>query len=194
MNFRNFLEKNAEARKVFGKREIEIMARQLDGIALTQSEKNRLSRDIRPKLRFIEGCAEFKDEFGMKKGSHTKETINEAVKIILQDRQMADIKMILLFGSAAENKMSYRSDIDIAVVFNRPVPRKEAGEFRLRLLGKLPSKVDLQVFDVLPMKIRREILKKNKILYKAKDFDSAGFWVQAFKQMSEFFSRIQHAK
>ena len=56
-----FLKTNRNARRIFGKRELEIMIQQLDGLQLKQSEKNRLSRDIKPKLEFIKEIAEFRD-------------------------------------------------------------------------------------------------------------------------------------
>jgi hypothetical protein len=39
-----------DARKIFGAKELKIIEKQLFGVRLTQSEKNRLSRDIRRKL------------------------------------------------------------------------------------------------------------------------------------------------
>jgi len=37
----NFLKTNTLSRKIFGKRELKIIETQLQGISLTQSEKNR---------------------------------------------------------------------------------------------------------------------------------------------------------
>ena len=42
LELKEFLINNKNARKIFGKTEIEIILKQLDGITLTQSEKNRL--------------------------------------------------------------------------------------------------------------------------------------------------------
>ena len=42
-----FLTHNKNARRIFGKKELEIILKQLDGLPLTQSEKNRLSRDVK---------------------------------------------------------------------------------------------------------------------------------------------------
>ena len=62
--------KNKDARKIFGKRELKIIEKQLQGISLTQSEKNRLSRDIRKKFEFISKVSGFKEEFKLKKGAY----------------------------------------------------------------------------------------------------------------------------
>ena len=48
-----FLRENKNARKIFGERELKIIEKQLIGVDLTQSEKNRLSRDVREKFKFI---------------------------------------------------------------------------------------------------------------------------------------------
>ena len=165
MELKNFLKKNPLARKVFGKREIVIIQKQLSGINLTQSEKNRLSRDIRPKLRFIKEISKFKDDFDLKKGIENKQLIERTKEIILEDKLKDKIKEIWLFGSIIENQMTHKSDIDVAILFTK-ILKKEAFKFRIRILGKVNDKMDVQVFNVLPEKIKKSILKKHKVLYK----------------------------
>ncbi len=165
MNLIDFLKKNKESRKIFGKKEIEIIERQKKGINLTQSEKNRLSRDIRVKLRFIKELFRFQDEFDLKKADLIKDLINEAKELILEDKLKNKIKKIYLFGSAVKNELTFKSDIDIAVEFDN-IDLKEATKFRLRISGKINEKIDTQVFNILPDKIKTEILKKHRTLYK----------------------------
>ncbi len=167
MDLLTFLKKNKFSRKVFGKRELKIIEKQLQGISLTQSEKNRLSRDIRSKFEFIKECARLEDEFGLKKGAINKKLVEEVVEVILDDKLRKEIDKILLFGSIIENKMTVRSDIDIAVVFKK-IGLKEATTFRIRVSGRVDDKVDVQVFNVLPEKIKKEIRKKYKVLYESK--------------------------
>ncbi len=164
MNLINFLKEDPNSRKIFGKEELRIIREQLNGISLTQSEKNRLSRDIRPKLEFIKECARFQDQFKLKKGEINKELIQEAKEDILNDKLKNKIKKILLFGSIVENQLTVRSDIDIAVIFSK-TNLKEATEFRIRIAGEVNDKIDIQVFNVLPNKIKKEILKKHKVIY-----------------------------
>ena len=85
MNLINFLKENKYTRKVFGERELKIIEKQLLGINLTQSEKNRLSRDIRKKFEFIKEVIRFSKDFELKKGSIIKEYIEEAKEFILND-------------------------------------------------------------------------------------------------------------
>ena len=75
-----------------------------------------------------------------------------------------NIKKIILYGSAAENKLTFKSDIDIAVEFDK-IDLKEATLFRKRILGKVNKRLDIQVYNHLPDKIRKEIEVKGRILY-----------------------------
>jgi len=164
MNLINFLKENESSRKIFGKKELKIIEKQYNGISLTQSEKNRLSRDIRPKFKFIKECSNFKNEFDIKKGFMNKKIIEEAKEIILSDILFKKIKSIVLYGSLLENNLTVKSDIDICVVFDK-INLNEATLFRKRILGKVNSKLDIQVFNVLPDKIKKNILNKHKIIY-----------------------------
>ena len=159
-----FLRENPNSRKIFGKRELKIIEKQMQGINLTQSEKNRLSRDIREKLRFIKEVSRFEDEFDLKKGSIVKNIISEAKEEILHDELSNRIKKIILFGSVVENKLTSRSDIDIAVEFTN-INIKEATSFRIRIAGKFNSKIDIQVYNILPEKIKKEIDDKGRVIY-----------------------------
>src|SRR3989344_4732457 len=152
----DFLKNNKNARKVFGKKEIGILIKQLDGISLTQSEKNRLSRDIRPKLEVIKELSEFEAEFELKKDANNLRIIDKAIRLILQDKLKDRIDSILLFGSHMKGVVTKRSDIDIAVVFAH-ITLEEATRFRIRISGEFTEKVDIQVFNVLPQKIKRLI-------------------------------------
>lgn len=165
MEFKIFIRKNPLARKIFGAREIVIIQKQVAGINLTQSEKNRLSRDIRPKLKFILEASKFRDEFELKKGSENKRMIMRALEVIKQDKDFHKIREIWLSGSMVENKMTIRSDIDIITLFDK-ISKNRADNFRLRILGWVDNKIDIQVFNVLPEKIKKSILKSHKVLYK----------------------------
>lgn len=165
MNLSDFLKKTPEARKIFGKQELRIIEKQLKGINLTQSEKNRLSRDIRKKMKFIKEISKFKDEFDLKKGIENKKLIDETLEVILESKWRNSIKKITLFGSITNNQLTINSDIDIAVEF-RFISKKDAFNFRKNIMGKIPDKIDLQVFNHLPIKIKDSISSNHKVLYK----------------------------
>jgi len=157
-------EKNGTLRKIFGKRELEIIEKQLLGIKLEKSETIRLSRDIRKKFELIKELSKFEKDFGIKKASNIKLLIDEAKDFILNSKYKNKIKRIYLFGSAVENKLTFHSDIDIAVEFDE-INLKDATRFRIDISGEVSDKIDVQVFNVLPEKIKNEILKKGRIIY-----------------------------
>ena len=184
----NTLKNNKDARKVFGKKEIEIILKQLDGLPLTQSERNRLSRDIRPKLRFIKEIAQFANEFDLKKNANNKKIIEKAVQLILQDKMRDNVKAILLFGSHVKGIVTRRSDIDVCVVFDE-ISIEEATKFRIRISSELPDKADIQAFNVLPQKIKRAIARSHKVLYKNENFDNMLFTIRYLKD-EDYFIRM----
>ncbi len=186
-----FLQDERKIRKLFGKREIEIMKKQLAGMSLTQSERNRLSRDIKPKLECVKELAVFQEEFALKKNQENKNLIAKVVDIILQDETHDSIKAILLFGSFADNSFTQRSDIDICVVFKKDISVKEATAFRIRISGQLSEKIDIQVFNTLPQKIKRTIARNHKVLYYGKEHDSLQFSIQYLKD-DDYFIRMRH--
>ncbi|MFH1065727.1 MAG: nucleotidyltransferase domain-containing protein [Nanoarchaeota archaeon] len=163
MGLSKFITESREARRIFGEKEIKIIEKQLLGVNLTQSEKNRLSRGIRKKLEFMQKITRFEDEFRLKKGGEKKEIIKDAKEAIKEDILANKINQIKLFGSAVENKLALRSDIDISVEFNE-ITTSEATLFRKRILGKLNKRVDLQVYNVLPSNIKKAIDEKGRML------------------------------
>jgi predicted nucleotidyltransferase len=164
MGLLNAIKRNPNIRKIFGKQELKIIEKQLMGVNLRASERTRLSRDIRKKFEAIKELSDYILEFQLKKGANIKDLINDAKEVILKGKYFLRIKKIILFGSAAENQLSLRSDIDIAVEFDK-IDVKEATRFRLDILPKVNERVDVQVYNVLPEKIRAEIDLKGKVIY-----------------------------
>ncbi len=163
MNLLKTIDKDKNLRRIFGERELVIIRKQLLGISLTPSETTRLSRDIKKKFEAVKSLAPFLEN-NLKKGEMIKEIINGAMDVIKEDFLFRKIKKIMLFGSTVENKRTFNSDIDIAVEFDK-INLKEATKFRIRISGKLPERADIQVFNILPTKIKKSILKKHKVLY-----------------------------
>jgi len=189
LGLKNFLKKNRDARRVFGKKELGIIFKQLDGRSLTQSERNRLSRDVRPKLRFIKEASQYQDEFGLIKDADNLRLIDKAVELILQDKVKDDIEAILLFGSHVKGRVTPRSDIDICVVF-KEISIEEAARFRIRISGDFSDKMDIQVFNVLPQRIKRSIARNHKILLKKEGFDNISFTIRYLKD-EDYFIRTR---
>ncbi len=166
MDIITFLERSKDVRKIFGKRELVIIRKQMRGVALTQSEKNRLSRDIRKKLRFIQEFSRHAFDVELKKGSEIKETIEDIQKEMLESEYAKKVKKIYLFGSTAEGKQRLDSDIDIAVEFDE-TNIKEATKFRIKF--NYDKNVDVQVYNILPEKIKKQIDLHGKTVYQRKN-------------------------
>ncbi len=156
--------KQPEIRRLFGKRELVIIRKQLLKVPLKGSEKTRLSRDIRKKFEAISLLIPAAKEFELKKGAEIKRQIENAKEIILETKFFPHIKKIILFGSVAENKPTLLSDIDLAVEFTS-LAEGEATLFRRGVLGQLNERFDVQVYNQLPAKIKKEINQKGKVIY-----------------------------
>lgn len=168
MSLLKIIKESKNLRKLFGARELKIIEKQLLGIKLKPSEITRLSRDIRKKFLAIKELSKYEEEFNLKKASEIKTLIEEAKNYILESRYFLKIKKIILFGSASSNELTFRSDIDIAVEFFS-ISLKEATDFRIKMSGSLSNKIDIQVYNILPEKIKKEIEQKGKVLYERKN-------------------------
>ncbi len=89
------------------------------------------------------------------------ETLDEVVNLIQQIGK-EKIKFIILYGSAATGKQTFRSDIDIAIFYDGS--KKQRFQFRLSILSKVSKAFDIQTFQDLPLYIQKEVMY-GKILY-----------------------------
>lgn len=87
--------------------------------------------------------------------------INNAVKQILFYGKNKVI-FIMNYGSYANNSFHNGSDIDICIYYDDD--RKERQKFRLKILSELNDIFDVQIFQDLPLYIRKDVLK-GKLLY-----------------------------
>jgi predicted nucleotidyltransferase len=161
MALKKYLEKNKNARLLFGKSEIEIIRKQLLGLELSASEKTRLSRDIRKKFEVIEEISRFRKEFKLKKSQEIKFLIEESEEVI-KERAGNNLKRIILYGSYAEGKQNKNSDIDLAIELKN---KKNSEKLRAEILGELSEKIDLHIYDTLPKKVKDQINKTGKIIF-----------------------------
>lgn len=168
MSLLDIIKKNKNLRRIFGERELKIIEKQLLGVSLKASEKTRLSRDIRKKFEAISSLIPFAKEFQLKHGALIKEMIDEAKEIILESKYFPKIKKIVLFGSAVEHQLTLFSDIDISIEFFH-ISKEEAMRFKLNISSKLNERVQMQVYNNLPDKIKKEIDIKGKVLYERKN-------------------------
>ncbi len=99
------------------------------------------------------------------------------------------IKFIVLYGSVAHGTSNKLSDIDIAVFYHGT--DRERFRFRVKATGELPDKVDLQIFQDLPLYVRKEVLK-GKVLYN-KDFQfTFNEYMKVIKDFNYFEKYLNH--
>ena len=134
--------------------------------------------------------SEFKEEFKLKSNQENKKIIETAVSAALCDELGENIDSILLFGSFADNSFNPHSDIDICAVFKKGISAKDAALFRIRVSGELPEKVDVQVFNTLPSKIKKSIALNHKVLYKGGVHDTTEFLMK-HSQDRGYFTRME---
>lgn len=167
MTLYEFIKDEPLAKVVFGKKEIEIIKKQLIGIKLKQYERNILSRSIRKKFNFIKKCSVYKEEFEIKKGGEIIKQLEILRDLMLLDKIGKNIKKIYIFGSFVENKMSSNSDVDIAIEFKN-IDKKEISKFKKRILEQKKDLFDISIFNNLPTNIQNEIKKNGKVFFENK--------------------------
>ena len=84
------------------------------------------------------------------------------------------LKLAILYGSAATGKMRADSDVDIAVLFDRPLNGEKKMELIARLQTGLRRDVDLADLFSLNGTILKQILRKGHVLVQSKPGVLAG--------------------
>ncbi|MDD4484567.1 MAG: nucleotidyltransferase domain-containing protein [Methanoregula sp.] len=87
-----------------------------------------------------------------------RERVDRAMQRMRLVPGFGHVKFIILYGSAAENRMTRGSDIDLCVYYDGGY--EEAARFRHAVLSELPeNRYDIQIFQHLPLYVRVEVLK-----------------------------------
>ena len=71
---------------------------------------------------------------------------------------------VILYGSQVEGGSRPSSDVDIAVI-TRKVSREENVNIQENLLGILPLKYDIRVFELYPIYIQISIIENYKVVF-----------------------------
>lgn len=84
-----------------------------------------------------------------------------AQKILCEE---PDLKLAIIYGSAATGKMRADSDVDIALLFDRPLNTEKKMEIIARLERELKREVDLVDLFSLNGTILQQILTRGRLL------------------------------
>lgn len=85
------------------------------------------------------------------------------LKVIEKAKVDADVLAVALFGSMARGEP--HRDIDLCIFLNRKMTNKEMTNKRIKYLNGVSDKLDIHIFQQLPIYIRVRILKEGKILF-----------------------------
>lgn len=76
--------------------------------------------------------------------------------VLKQSKLLPKTDFVLLFGSVSKGKHTPLSDVDFCVSLN--LPPSERLRARINLLGKLPGYYDVQIFEDLPLYMKKSVL------------------------------------
>jgi len=90
-------------------------------------------------------------------------SVKKEIEKIKNIKEFEKVQFIILYGSAAEERMREGSDIDLCIYYDGT--SEEASKFRLNALAELfNDEYDVQIFQQLPLYVRKEV-PKGKVVY-----------------------------
>jgi len=105
-------------------------------------------------------------------------------KLLRRVRQDEEILAAFLFGSVVREEQSYSSDIDLCLVLApKPLPFEPAALSHKRLDYLKDFSFDIQIFQQLPIYVRRRVLKEGRLLFVR---DEARLYELAFRTAQAF--------
>ncbi|MBS3079150.1 nucleotidyltransferase domain-containing protein [Candidatus Pacearchaeota archaeon] len=103
--------------------------------------------------------------------------------ILKKAKEDKKVLAVALFGSKARKEPN--KDIDICIILNKKHDNLEMSNIIISYLGIAKEKVDLSIFQQLPLYIRMRILKEGKILMVKNE---SALYDLAFSTIKEFDS------
>jgi len=112
-------------------------------------------------------------------------------KLLALDTKKA-IRFIILFGSTAKKKNTPLSDIDLAVYYQGS--KEERFKFRIKASGELSSKVDLHIFQDLPVAVQKEVLGGKPVYYDDYQFMFEQYMavIKEFNTFEKYYNQYIH--
>jgi len=101
---------------------------------------------------------------------HSKPSLQE-IRKKLRVLQKYDV---VIFGSYATDNFTAKSDIDIAVITKQKKPEKNKVIWK-KLLAISPAKYHINIFELLPLNLKAEIIENNQILF-GKDLEISEYF------------------
>ena len=102
---------------------------------------------------------------GIRKVSDS-EILNRCISDVVQRIKEiggVNIVFIAIYGSAVKGKFTDLSDIDVSVFYDGD--KAERFDFRMKVLGRVNERFDLQIFQELPLYIQNDIILAENVVY-----------------------------
>lgn len=146
-----------------------VQALRLEVSGLKTSEKNGgNSGDIPSKtyLTFLKGINTMDKRHvegnTAEAGKSAEAALADVLQVIRSMEEFGAVEFVIFYGSRAQRTQTEASDLDICVYYKGK--EEEMSRFRLKLLSRLPSYCDVQIFQQLPLYVRKEVLR-GRVIY-----------------------------
>ena len=154
---------------VLTKKEMQIIEKKLNNKKLSQIDRNRLSRTIRPKLRKI---SKINSEELLKKLEYCPKSItieNKIIKTILENLPETD--SIIIFGSVIQNNYREYNDIDVLIITKIKINGMMT---KFKIIGEIKNNLkEYGINSDLEIISKKDFLKNYKssptLIYQLKD-------------------------
>ncbi len=103
-----------------------------------------------------------------KASNKPENSLEKFMQTIRRLHRFQNVRFIIFHGSAAEGRALPESDIDICIYCEGTA--EEQWAYRKELLKELPDVYDVQIFQQLPLQVRKEVLKGKPIYVKDQSF------------------------
>lgn len=118
------------------------------------------------------------------KGHNIMNVINRILEIGKEK-----VKFIVLYGSAAKGELTSLSDVDLAVFYDGD--KKERFDFRVKVLGRVGDKFDIQTFQDLPLYIQKNVLATGKVIYFRDYGEVFRIFMKTIREFEDFKPRLE---
>lgn len=118
-----------------------------------------------------------------------KEVKRKLMAVLKKSGHFNRLSFAYIFGSQVEGKASRRSDIDICLYYDiKNLETLKKLLFRIR--GRMPERYDISMFQLLPLRVKKEIFKGRPVFLKGRKlpYDIA---FTVFREYEEFAPRYK---
>ena len=117
------------------------------------------------------------------------EKLGQLVRAAADDER---VLAVLLFGSRARDEATPSSDVDLCVVLDPTWARAETvASVKLAYLEATPGAFDIQVYQSLPIYVRKRVLAEGKVVYCRDDDALYALARRTIREFEDFRPRYQ---